>query len=1251
MEYSKDNYKINHSFYCEKNTNFPIVIASPQLGADYSHQLYGINKYYFQNLKYQSSVRSLQDANDGESGYDINNDKGFVFLVSSFDCNAVKLVQGKPAGADLAKIIGDYVLGLITSDIPYWDVMDFILTAADVGIWAGENCKNYELLHQESYNKYEVNVKEQAKTKFIRDCKVEFKSKTGENLILRPRNLPDELNSGLDFWTVTIYLDHQVTDRLYRSVYRSDYIFSLATADGSEHYDIKCPYTTVIGDQFKQINEDQVTMDYITDDYSSYFMFTAQNSGEYEIFTKGNYRTWLKLYSDKNLNNLLSSGQTQDDLNHIIRLDLTKGTTYYLQADTYGDEGRRIFPVVINYIPDKISLNKTINAEINNSPVKFSYLAEETKNFELTATSKEPYRIVVRVQMLDEENSKQNIILGERGDNLQFLAKAGVRYFFEIDRSELEPSGDSIPVSLELHEGKSMQFGETIQLIKGQNCVKFNAPIEGRYLFEYVQSDIRNLGFYSKDGSEISHDSQTNSVLLSKGINFIGIQTFNGNNKFTMSLYTGEQGTFSIGSKNEENFTYTLLNGCKYLKLKASEGMYKISSTVGTVINIYCIDFEIPISREGDIFYLKEDTYYVKIEGATSGILKVIKTSLDSEYSIGIQNSDETLQIDRVLKGNPYDIVVLDKQGKIIELENVTYTLRYNDKTESIDGNRFTVPGDAEAGTTIEIIGNYQGSELLQTCEVVNPFDLMTEEIVSVKDGKMVVNYSVKAEEAGMLNDAYKLNLTYTFFHDNEIISTATLQDVSYEQPIVKDFTEARRYINLDLVLRLECIVGEECFYYDTTKNLDQPPQSMPLKSKTLSNELVFLTHSDVTGAITYEVDPKVKLLLIEGEKGYEYNIQLDIKERSEPILLYLTNFKSRVSSGNVINTNGTLCLWCYGTSELIAGNGTAKKFTPEDGQTLLDFENKNTNESTIDGGHAIRAMNVYINGESLKLHGGNGANGIGFGTQDFYSTVLYTYISGENGGDGGNGILAYGIVNINLKSFEAHGGNGGNGCDGASEYVKTDSTYFYKGYEGVCGGHGGNGGIAIECKQFIANELSSDSSINLYSGNGGNGGNGGYGKDGLSGDDRSSVAPNGENGYDGGSGGNGGANGYAIKIDTAESNRFSAITLHGGTAGNGGRGGNGGNGGDGKSTSTWGSTGGKGGDGGYAGAGGDAKSVATVNTGSYGWKIYKSQKGEGGKGGAGGIGGTGGNGGLFGSKGDDGETMPQGANGKVIEV
>lgn len=1254
--YKKSNYIVTQSYYCQ-NYSEPMVVAAPQKGILYVDQFDNCNKYYLQNIKHAIKLSLLQDVQKGEEGYDIFEDKATIIQGTyfSYQGGAIreksimdKVVEGTTG---TAKVIGETIIGTImeaTGAGVVWNVVNFSVPIVKVLLE-----EKYSFTTENNKNNYKSTFDHQTQAQageYCRSAKIEFDMSDGRTIALRPKNLLINEKED-DYLEMSYTLSHQsLKNYTYRSLLQGQYVFSLSTIDGSENYYVDSNYETIIGDQFKPIEEDKVTMDYVTDDFSSYFKFTPQNSGSYEIFTKGKYKTQLDLYSDTNLSRKLASGQALDGNNTLIRLNLNKGITYYLRADTIGVIGRRIFPIVINFIPNEIHPNENKNGQVSDLPIRFSYLGAVTKNLEFRATTAS-YRLVARVQILDEQNSKQNIIVGESGDGLQFLAKAGVRYIFEVSRSELESAGTSFPVTLELRDGKAMQFGEKAQMMKGQNYVKFTAPLQGKYLIEYDQNDIRNLVFYTAVGTEIPYESQTKSVALMQGDNFIGLQTVNGE-KLSMSLYTGNQGTFTIGEREEETFIYSRLSGCNYLKLNAREGMYKIIGiSGGNVKNIYYTDFSHPLTKINDIFYFKDGIYYVEIEGSANGTLKVIKTDLENEFNINVQNNDKTIQTEQLLKGNPYSIVILDRQGKIVELENVSFTLKYGNKTINIEGDTFTVPFDAEVGKELEIIGSYNGSEFSQKYLVINPFSLALEEYISVDGGKMVVNYLVNAEEMGILNGEYVLNLTYTFHHAGNAFMTETVNGIQEELSYNKEFTGARRYGELTLVLRLDYVVGNQSFNFDFTEKLDRNTQSMPASSSTLSSETLFLTHADVVNNITYVIDPSVKLLSIQGKNGYQYKTKFVIKDRNEPLLLYLMDFKSKAGSGNAIESvNRTLCLWSYGTSELVGGKGTAKSFTPNNGEKFSAFNARNTNKNTKNGGHAIQGKQIYLGGDKLKLVGGDGANGIGFGTQTFYSTVLYTYISGENGGQGGNGIYTYGTVDIKLKSFEAHGGNGGYGADGKSQFVKYDLSAFYSGYEGVRGGHGGNGGIAVECDRFIANELSADCSIKLYSGNGGYGGNGGSGKDGLNGASGSSVAPDGENGYNGGSGGNGGSSGYVLKTNKAEANLYSVITLYGGNGGNGGRGGDGGDGGDGKSTSTWTKKGGNGGDGGYAGTGGNALTVTAVNiSGNLGWTIHNPTPGTGGRGGAGGIGGQKGTGGFMGSDGQKGETRPNGSNGRVV--
>lgn len=434
-------------------------------------------------------------------------------------------------------------------------------------------------------------------------------------------------------------------------------------------------------------------------------------------------------------------------------------------------------------------------------------------------------------------------------------------------------------------------------------------------------------------------------------------------------------------------------------------------------------------------------------------------------------------------------------------------------------------------------------------------------------------------------------------------------------------------------------------------ENYSSTTQSMPKIDSEFTKEEVYLTNDNVVGDVTYTIGENVKILVINGKSGVVHNIKIDVKKSNDPILIYLIDFNSHALTGNVITSKErTVTIWSYGSSKLIGGNGSVKAITPNDGESFYDFERRNENTNTKNGGHAIEVYDLYLRGDSLELKGGLGATGIGFGTQKYYSSTLYTYISGENGGNGGQGIKAWSNICLSIKSLTVSGGDGGNGANGLDSYIKTDPYKFYKGLEGVRGGNGGNGGDAIMCNDLIIDTLESINVV-LYAGNGGNGGKGGNGGDGKDGVNIDNTL-NGEDGYYGGNGGNGGASGYVINADRIFSNSLSGFTLHGGNGGAGGNGGNGGKGGNGEDNSKWFSSGGDGGRGGQAGYGGDVyPSLITNLSGSYDWKIIQGSVGEGGKGGAGGTGGVGGNGGTFGSKGKDGVKGGDGGAGTIITV
>jgi gliding motility-associated-like protein len=236
----------------------------------------------------------------------------------------------------------------------------------------------------------------------------------------------------------------------------------------------------------------------------------------------------------------------------------------------------------------------------------------------------------------------------------------------------------------------------------------------------------------------------------------------------------------------------------------------------------------------------------------------------------------------------------------------------------------------------------------------------------------------------------------------------------------------------------------------------------------------------------------------------------------------------------------------------------------------------------------------------------------------------------GGNGGIGGPGGLG-GLGGFSGSNMSSNGlyGMGGSGINGAGN----------GGAYGDVGINGASGSLAyfnsttsiLPCGNAIPscnNTHNSNSSNNLFFGDGGAGGNGGYGKAGAGGGGSkcSITGENGEVGGNGGNGGNGGIGGGIILIKagsiTHNNTLIKAICSSGapGASGtNGGAGGDGicgGGGGDGAD----GGNGGGGGNGGAGGAikiykGGDAVNTSFVNV-AGGLAMLGGQGGQGGLGG-----------------------------------
>lgn len=167
------------------------------------------------------------------------------------------------------------------------------------------------------------------------------------------------------------------------------------------------------------------------------------------------------------------------------------------------------------------------------------------------------------------------------------------------------------------------------------------------------------------------------------------------------------------------------------------------------------------------------------------------------------------------------------------------------------------------------------------------------------------------------------------------------------------------------------------------------------------------------------------------------------------------------------------------------------------------------------DGGNIINVStaNLTILGSgNLTITAGNGAPGQN---------------DGDNGGNGGVGIIANNLIINTYGCLTVNGGNGGNGHNGANGIGA--SSYTDSGAAGGDGGAGGNGGDAINVANMV--NIITEENTYLFGGAGGTGGNGGNGGNGVTYQGQGptnihSTPGNGGAAGNGGAGGNGGKGG-----------------------------------------------------------------------------------------------------------------------------
>ena len=1259
--YTKDGYLYAQSYYKEdRNNNEPMVVAAPQKGLNHWAEIFTpMHKYYLQKIHSNLEIDFLQDCQKGDKEYDINDltDKGYLITGTYFNCNAAVIEKKGSVYNLMGGILTgglEEALGIIAGKILGNAI--YIIDAAEILINAVyENAPVIEVVNHDTDITLFPSIEKQfnIEKEYKRTGGVELKDEDNKYWALRPANLVQEGNQ--DMVTMHYVLNHQASSYAYRTRILSSLLFTIQTVDQKESTPVEYCFEDIIGDQYREIYEDEVTVNYETDNFVSYLLFTPKKSGEYEIFTQGNYDVELFLYSDIELDNLLARGEEFNGKNERIRISLQKGATYYLKLYTRDVSGRRSYPLIVNYIPEKLQLNEPRQVTLmKDKPVVFSFLVPQTDNFTLSVKTGDKDEYAALLKVLNANNEKTELLAVGKGSSLSFLGKEGCRYYFEVLVANTEPTGTQFLAELVLKNGENILIGSPKQIKQRATCFEFDAPTAGQYLINYIQNSATEIEVYNSNGELLNFDTDSKIITLARGSNFINVIDED-NQKIEVELYTGEQATFICGSEKVQEYKYILLKGCEYIKLIVSEGMYNFSCVSGgKVENIYFNDLENPISLMNGNVYLKEDTYYVKVSGNESGTLIVNRVEFAEEYNIILQNHDKTPQIEEVLKGNEYEVCILDKTGKTVDLNEFVLSLQYNGKTVDLTNNVFIIPVDSEIGKSLEIIGDYKGNKITVSYTVIAPYDLIISEKIESVDGDAKIFYEVKLEKNGILNNDYAKKIIYQFKNEGKVIAEG-IEDKSQQVDgtiiFKKDFTAVKRYSNLELVVSLECVDGNEEFTYDAINIIKTETQNMPVSNIKFTSEKVYLTHNSVVNDTTYTISKDVKVLVLQGNAGSNYKIKLNIEEGASPLLIYLVDFNSKALRGDVILAQKrTISIWSYGDSRLTGGSGTMSSNTPKEGEYVLDFYNRTRSyyENSI-GGTAIKANDVYLHGDSLFLQGGNGANGVGVGTKSTYSTVLYTYFSGQAGGAGGAGIMSSGKIDIQIKKLTVYGGDGGNGNIGLSYVLETGSARYYgSGRAGMCGGDGGHGGVAIQC-QSLYGSVSNDASICLYGGSGGNGGNGGDGGYGTDGEFRTDTL-DGEDGYNGAAGGDGVSNGYVIETENVSINNFKAFILYGGNGGNGGDGGDGGIGGNGEDNGSWFSTGGKGGNGGFGGSGGNVYGSVTTNLpNSYSWNIIEGKVGIGGAGGTGGVGGLGGNGGWAGHKGADGIPGDNGTPGTTI--
>lgn len=155
-----------------------------------------------------------------------------------------------------------------------------------------------------------------------------------------------------------------------------------------------------------------------------------------------------------------------------------KGVTYYFRLYTSEVSGRRSYPLVVNYIPEKLQLDEPRQVTlIKDKPVVFSYLVPQTDNFTLSVKTENINEYAALLKVLNVNNEKTEILAVGKGSSLSFLGKAGCRYYFEVLVANTEPTGTQFSAELLLEKGENIRIGLPVEIKQSVTCFEFDTQI------------------------------------------------------------------------------------------------------------------------------------------------------------------------------------------------------------------------------------------------------------------------------------------------------------------------------------------------------------------------------------------------------------------------------------------------------------------------------------------------------------------------------------------------------------------------------------------------------------------------------------------------------------------------------------------------------------------------------------------------------------------------------------------------------